>query len=79
MWRRAVLARVFNDDIQGTGATALAAFMAATKVAEVPLKEQRIIVQGAGTAGLGIVERIRDAMVQTEVSVPRSNVWSGSS
>lgn len=59
--------RIFNDDIQGTGATALAAFMSAIKLTESTLSEQRVVVHGAGTAGLGIVSRMRDAMMQVEV------------
>lgn len=40
--------------------------MSATKVTDSSLKDQRIILQGAGTAGLGITNQIRDAMMQTE-------------
>ena len=57
---------VFNDDIQGTGAVTLAALMSAIKVTGSELKDQRIILQGAGTAGLGITLQIRDAMMQTQ-------------
>lgn len=52
----------FNDDIQGTGAVALAAILAAVKVNEQDLAEQRIVVYGAGTAGCGIADQIFDAM-----------------
>lgn len=40
--------------------------MSAIKVNGTKLKDQRIVLQGAGTAGMGIVNRIRDAMIQTE-------------
>ena len=40
--------------------------MAATKVAGTELKDQRILLQGAGTAGLGITNQIRDAMMHTQ-------------
>lgn len=53
----------FNDDIQGTAAVAVAAVLAATKVAKIPLKDQRIAVLGAGSAGCGISEQIICAMV----------------
>jgi malate dehydrogenase (oxaloacetate-decarboxylating) len=53
----------FNDDIQGTAAVAVAAIIAATKVAKVPLKEQRIALLGAGSAGCGISEQIVQAMI----------------
>ncbi|MDX2347118.1 MAG: NAD-dependent malic enzyme [Legionella sp.] len=54
----------FNDDIQGTGAVTLAALLAASNVSGIPLKKQRIIVYGAGSAGTGISNQIVDAMVK---------------
>ncbi|WP_132745079.1 NAD-dependent malic enzyme [Scopulibacillus darangshiensis] len=54
----------FNDDIQGTGAVSLAAVLAVVKASKVPLREHRVIVFGAGTAGVGIAEQVRDAMVR---------------
>lgn len=53
----------FNDDIQGTAAVAVAAILAATKVAKVPLKDQRIALLGAGSAGCGISEQLVKAMI----------------
>ncbi|RHY27715.1 hypothetical protein DYB32_006589 [Aphanomyces invadans] len=43
----------FNDDIQGTGATVLAGALSACLRVNIPLKHQRILVLGAGSAGLG--------------------------
>ncbi|GJJ11740.1 hypothetical protein Clacol_005978 [Clathrus columnatus] len=57
---------LFNDDIQGTGAVTLAAVLAAIGVTKSKLSEQRIICFGAGSAGLGICNQIRDAMMQLE-------------
>jgi malate dehydrogenase (oxaloacetate-decarboxylating) len=54
---------VFNDDIQGTGAVTLATLTAALQVTRSKLSDQRIVQFGAGSAGLGIVRQIRDAMV----------------
>lgn len=54
---------VFNDDMQGTGAVVLAAVLGGCRVTGQPLREQRIVVFGAGTAGLGVADQIRDAMV----------------
>ncbi|ELU42583.1 nad-dependent malic enzyme [Rhizoctonia solani AG-1 IA] len=54
---------VFNDDVQGTGAVTLACLMAAVGVTKSKLSDQKIVVFGAGTAGLGISRQIRDAMV----------------
>lgn len=58
----------FNDDIQGTGAVSLAA----VKASGVPLSEHRIVVFGAGTAGIGIADQVRDAMVRVGVSEEES-------
>nr|WP_042179972.1 NAD-dependent malic enzyme [Kibdelosporangium sp. MJ126-NF4]CEL14132.1 NAD-dependent malic enzyme [Kibdelosporangium sp. MJ126-NF4]CTQ88499.1 NAD-dependent malic enzyme (EC 1.1.1.38) [Kibdelosporangium sp. MJ126-NF4] len=55
--------RIFNDDMQGTGAISLAAWLSGTRVAEVPPAQQRIVVFGAGTAGVGIADRLAAAMV----------------
>ena len=62
----------FNDDIQGTGAVSLAAVLSAVKASGVPLSEHRVVVFGAGTAGIGIADRVRDAMVRVGVSEEES-------
>jgi malate dehydrogenase (oxaloacetate-decarboxylating) len=56
--------RIFNDDMQGTGAITLAALLAAVRVTGVPMRDQRLLVFGAGTAGVGIADQIRDAMIR---------------
>jgi len=53
----------FNDDIQGTAAVVVAAVLAATNVAKIQLKDQRIALLGAGSAGCGISEQLVNAMV----------------
>lgn len=58
----------FNDDIQGTGAVTLAALLAACDVTGVSLEEQRIVVFGAGSAGVGISDQILDSMVSCGLS-----------
>ncbi|MBZ5602947.1 MAG: NAD-dependent malic enzyme [Acidobacteriia bacterium] len=58
----------FNDDMQGTGAIALAAAISAVRVCGTPLRNQRVIIFGAGTAGIGIADQIRDAMIREGLS-----------
>jgi malate dehydrogenase (oxaloacetate-decarboxylating) len=58
----------FNDDMQGTGAITLAAAVSAARVCGSPLRNQRVLILGAGTAGLGIADQIRDAMMREGLS-----------
>jgi malate dehydrogenase (oxaloacetate-decarboxylating) len=44
----------FNDDIQGTAAITAATLISAINVTGVPLEQQKIVVFGFGSAGLGI-------------------------
>ncbi|KAI0673958.1 hypothetical protein C8Q78DRAFT_968020 [Trametes maxima] len=54
---------VFNDDVQGTGAVTLACIMSAVGVTKSKLADQRFVVFGAGSAGLGITRQLRDGIV----------------
>ncbi|WP_214369145.1 NAD-dependent malic enzyme [Pseudonocardia sp. H11422] len=54
----------FNDDMQGTAAVVLAAAFAAVRAAGTRLRDQRVVIHGAGTAGLGIADMMRDEMVR---------------
>jgi malate dehydrogenase (oxaloacetate-decarboxylating) len=69
---------VFNDDMQGTGAVVLAAVYGGAKVSGLPLREQRIVVFGAGTAGIGVADQIRDAMVAdgAGIEAATSQIWA---
>jgi malate dehydrogenase (oxaloacetate-decarboxylating) len=58
----------FNDDIQGTAATVLAGIIAATKATKKKLKDQKIVLLGAGSAGLGICEMLVRAMMDEGAS-----------
>ena len=58
----------FNDDMQGTGAIAFAAILSGVIVTETPLADHRVVVFGAGTAGVGIADQIRDAIVESGFS-----------
>ena len=52
----------FNDDIQGTSAVALGAILGAVKATGKPLKDQQIVMLGAGSAGIGVADGLRMAM-----------------
>ncbi|MCC5478633.1 NAD-dependent malic enzyme [Streptomyces barringtoniae] len=58
----------FNDDIQGTGAVNLAAVLSGVRAVGVPLPRHRIVVFGAGTAGIGVADQLRDALVAEGLS-----------
>lgn len=58
----------FNDDMQGTGAVVLGGVMAAARAAGTTLSDQRVVVFGAGTAGVGIADFICSAMVRDGMS-----------
>jgi malic enzyme len=57
----------FNDDIQGTGATTLAGLLSALRAkgeSVTSLGDQRIVIVGAGSAGIGIAQVLKDAMIE---------------
>jgi len=56
--------RIFNDDMQGTGAIVMAGLFNALKVAGTRWRDQRVLIFGGGTAGVGIADQIRDQMVR---------------
>ena len=58
----------FSDDMQGTGAITLAAAISAVRVCGTQLRNQRVVIFGAGTAGIGIADQIREAMVRGGLS-----------
>jgi len=58
----------FNDDIQGTAAVALGAVLSAVNIKGESLKEQTIVFLGAGSAGVGVADYLRAAMVKQGLS-----------
>ena len=52
----------FNDDIQGTAAVTTATLLAAVNATGVPLGQQTIVMFGAGSAGIGIIDLLIAAM-----------------
>jgi malate dehydrogenase (oxaloacetate-decarboxylating) len=67
----------FNDDIQGTSAVALGAILGAVKVTGKGVQDQHIVMLGAGSAGIGVADGLREAMKEEGLSEPeaRSSFW----
>jgi malate dehydrogenase (oxaloacetate-decarboxylating) len=68
---------VFNDDVQGTGAVVMAAVYSGLKVVRSRMKDQKLVVFGSGTAGVGIADQLRDAMIADGASQEQATaqVW----
>ncbi len=58
----------FNDDIQGTAAIAAATLLSAINVTDVPLGQQKIVIVGFGTAGIGIANLLLQLMQDKGIS-----------
>jgi malate dehydrogenase (oxaloacetate-decarboxylating) len=59
----------FNDDIQGTAAVVLAAALCAIRAAGTAMRDQTVVIHGAGTAGIGIADVLRQVMVDEGLSL----------
>jgi malate dehydrogenase (oxaloacetate-decarboxylating) len=59
----------FNDDIQGTAAVVLASVLASERLTGRPLTGERIVILGAGAAGIGIAHLLRAALLRQRVSL----------
>ena len=58
----------FNDDIQGTAAVVLAALSAGAAASASRLRDQTVVMLGAGSAGIGVCEQIVRSMVADGLS-----------
>ncbi|KQO05415.1 NAD-dependent malic enzyme [Agreia sp. Leaf244] len=69
--------RIFNDDMQGTGAIVMAAAFSGLKVTGGRWSEQKVVVFGAGTAGTGMADQIHAAMLRdgATTEVAKSNIY----
>jgi malate dehydrogenase (oxaloacetate-decarboxylating) len=63
--------------VQGTGAVVMAAVYSGLKVARSPMADQKLVVFGSGTAGVGIADQLRDAMIADGASQEQATaqVW----
>jgi malic enzyme len=57
----------FNDDIQGTGAVVVAGLNSALRVLDQRLADQRVVIFGAGAAGLGVTRQIKARLAERGV------------
>jgi malate dehydrogenase (oxaloacetate-decarboxylating) len=62
----------FNDDIQGTAAVVLAAALSAVRAAGTRMRDQTVVIHGAGTAGIGIADVLRQVMIDDGLSPERA-------
>ena len=62
----------FNDDIQGTGAVAAACVQGACVIGEQRFDHSRVLIYGAGAAGLGIARQIRTQLAAAGVDEGRA-------
>jgi malate dehydrogenase (oxaloacetate-decarboxylating) len=67
----------FNDDMQGTAAVALAASVAGVRTAGSRMRDQRVVIFGPGTAGVGIADLLHDAMIRDGLTAEEAkrHIW----
>ncbi|WP_160328336.1 malic enzyme-like NAD(P)-binding protein [Pseudomonas sp. EpS/L25] len=58
---------VYNDDIQGTASAVLAGLLTALQIKGERLIDQRHFFAGVGSAGVGVANRLVEAMIQERV------------
>jgi malate dehydrogenase (oxaloacetate-decarboxylating) len=58
----------FNDDIEGTAAVSVAGVIAASRKSGIPMRDQRIVILGAGAAGIGIARLLKRELAEQGLS-----------
>lgn len=69
--------RLFNDDIQGTGAVVLAGLISAARLPPLQTHEHRILFFGAGSAGVGVATQLLSFFTLSGMSEEeaRNHIW----
>src|SRR5205085_1530948 len=67
----------FNDDIQGTAAVTAGAIFSAVRVSGRRLRDQHVVMLGAGSAGIGVADMLREAFLADGLSdaEARTRFW----
>jgi malate dehydrogenase (oxaloacetate-decarboxylating) len=67
----------FNDDIQGTAAVTVGALHGASKIAGRPLSQQQVVMLGAGSAGIGVLDMVQREMMAQGLSAGEAaaRIW----
>lgn len=58
----------FNDDIQGTASVTAGAIFSAVRVSGRRLRDEHVVMLGAGSAGIGVADSLREALVADGLS-----------
>ncbi|HTT32002.1 MAG TPA: NAD-dependent malic enzyme [Methylomirabilota bacterium] len=58
----------FNDDIQGTASVTAGAIFAGVRASGKRMRDQHVVMLGAGSAGIGVADALREALIADGVS-----------
>lgn len=65
----------FNDDVQGTGIVVLAGILGGLNIIKESLTHQRILIYGAGTAGMGIANILLNEMKEQGLNDKEAKIY----